>query len=1020
MFSLLLRGALFAATLATAGQALAVSNTFAFAPEVSVAAQPTTLRLPVGGISASVVQLEQSDTLKGEIEILKLANSSSETKILHIGVGREVPQFVEATNAGLTWMAVEGGAAAQWMVSSPGAKALRIGLEAAFLPPGAEIRFIGSGDDTVYGPFSPAEIFAMGPTYWSPVLEGDSAIVEVFVGARSPAEVVMSIARVSHLFASPREANVEATAKVGESGLCEVDLICRSATDSALATVGRAVARMSFTSSTGQSSLCTGTLLNPLGGSLIPYFYSANHCISTQASASTLATHWFYDRAVCGSGSPSYTQLSGGATLLYANATSDVLLLRLNGTPPAGAVYAGWDSTAVTNGTATRAVHHPAGDVKKVSLGTIGGFSLYGGAAGSTHIIGLWNSTATGVTEGGSSGSGLFIAVGQPATEYRLRGGLHGGPSSCTASGTSLRDYYSRFDQAYPSIAQYLNPTTSCAYSLSPTAVSVAAVVTSGTFSVTTTSGCAWTATSNASWITASTSGTGSGTVTYSIGANTGASRTGTVTAGGQTFTVTQAASSGTSTNLLVNGGFEIVSGSGVGWVMSSTVIHASNASIAHTGSLYAWLGGGNSSTDTIYQDVSIPANAQSPSLQFWYQITTEEGPGTAYDRLAVTVQNPTSGATLTTLVTLSNLNAASGWAQSPAYDFSAFKGQTIRLRFAVTNDSSLISSFRIDDVTLTAGSTTPSTYALSVSKAGTGAGSVTSTPAGISCGSICSADFPAGGSVTLSASATSGVFAGWSGGCSGTGLCIVPMTAATAVTATFTAGTFSLTVVKAGTGTGTVTSSPAGINCGATCAASFASATTLTATASTGSLFMGWSGGGCTGVGSCTPTMSAATTVTATFQPFTGELKTRYRLYSPFTFEHLYTTDLNEYNVLPVCCAWVPEGFIYRLFNGAGSFAGVATVPYYRLYNPFSHQHHWTTDVGEYNFLPSVGWTQEGVDGQILPVAAVGALPLYRLYLNAQGGLHLWTIDAGERNYLVASAGWVDEGIAGYVIPLP
>ena len=151
------------------------------------------------------------------------------------------------------------------------------------------------------------------------------------------------------------------------------------------------------------------------------------------------------------------------------------------------------------------------------------------------------------------------------------------------------------------------------------------------------------------------------------------------------------------------------------------------------------------------------------------------------------------------------------------------------------------------------------------------------------------------------------------------------------------------------------------------------------------------------------------------------NELATRYRLYSPGTFEHLYTTDLNEYSVLPVCCAWVGEGAIYRIFRGAGgSLNSVAAVPYYRLYNPFSYQHHWTTDANEYAFLPTVGWVQEGIDGYVLPSQATGSVPLYRLYLNAAGGLHLWTIDANERAYLVANSGWIDEGIAGYVVPLP
>lgn len=89
--------------------------------------------------------------------------------------------------------------------------------------------------------------------------------------------------------------------------------------------------------------------------------------------------------------------------------------------------------------------------------------------------------------------------------------------------------------------------------------------------------------------------------------------------------------------------------------------------------------------------------------------------------------------------------------------------------------------------------------------------------------------------------------------------------------TQTFTtsvAPTFALTVNKTGTGSGTVTSSPAGINCGATCSASFAQGTTVTLTAApaSGSVFAGWSGGGCSGTGTCTVTMSAVQSVTATF----------------------------------------------------------------------------------------------------------------------------------------------------------
>jgi lysophospholipase L1-like esterase len=165
--------------------------------------------------------------------------------------------------------------------------------------------------------------------------------------------------------------------------------------------------------------------------------------------------------------------------------------------------------------------------------------------------------------------------------------------------------------------------------------------------------------------------------------------------------------------------------------------------------------------------------------------------------------------------------------------------------------------------------------FPLSVTRMGTGTGTVTSTPAGINCGTACSANYATGTSVTLNAAAASGsTFAGWSGACSGTGTCTVSMTAARNVTATFNSsgGTFPLTVTRAGTGTGTVTSSPAGINCGTTCTANFASgaSVTLTAAAASGSVFAGWSGA-CTGAANCVLALTQLRSVTATFNTSGG-----------------------------------------------------------------------------------------------------------------------------------------------------
>ena len=158
----------------------------------------------------------------------------------------------------------------------------------------------------------------------------------------------------------------------------------------------------------------------------------------------------------------------------------------------------------------------------------------------------------------------------------------------------------------------------------------------------------------------------------------------------------------------------------------------------------------------------------------------------------------------------------------------------------------------------------------LSVSRAGTGSGTVTSAPAGVQCGASCTWEFLTDSSVTLTATpgATS-TFTGWTGaGCTGTAPCVVTMDQARQVTATFTTITHDLGVTTAGTGGGTVTSDPTGIDCGTTCTAPYDTGTlvTLTAAPDPTSTFTGWTGAGCTGTAACVVTMDQARQVTATF----------------------------------------------------------------------------------------------------------------------------------------------------------
>lgn len=161
----------------------------------------------------------------------------------------------------------------------------------------------------------------------------------------------------------------------------------------------------------------------------------------------------------------------------------------------------------------------------------------------------------------------------------------------------------------------------------------------------------------------------------------------------------------------------------------------------------------------------------------------------------------------------------------------------------------------------------------LTVNKAGSGHGTVTSSPPGIDCGSDCQQEYNSVLSVTLTPTPDpDSTFTGWSGaGCLGTGTCTVTTNTHAKVTATFEIKTYRLTILKAGTGSGTVTSEDGKVSCGSDCEEIYTHGTsvTLTATPDTGFAFAGWSGSGCTGTGTCTVTMDGPKTVTATFVRF-------------------------------------------------------------------------------------------------------------------------------------------------------
>jgi hypothetical protein len=174
-------------------------------------------------------------------------------------------------------------------------------------------------------------------------------------------------------------------------------------------------------------------------------------------------------------------------------------------------------------------------------------------------------------------------------------------------------------------------------------------------------------------------------TATDSTGASGSASFTWTVsTSGGGTCTSSQ---------LLGNAGFE--SGNTT-WTASSGVITNSSSESAHAGSYYAWLDGyGSTHTDTLSQSVTIPSGCTGTTFTFYLHVdTAETTTSTAYDKLTVTAGS-------TTLATYSNLNAASGYV-AKSFSLSSFAGSTVTLKFSGVEDSSLQTSFVLDDTAVT------------------------------------------------------------------------------------------------------------------------------------------------------------------------------------------------------------------------------------------------------------------------------------------------------------------------------
>jgi hypothetical protein len=371
-----------------------------------------------------------------------------------IGIVR-TSAFDEIFNsAQLDWTTVSGGKqVAAFTVVSPEAEGLRLKFIFESIPAGTEIRFFNPHTSEVVGPVTQSDILRGNlKIYWSPTIKSEAIGVELVIpDAGNPDELQFTVPMLSHLFALPEQSLNKNLDDIDKSGSCNNDVACatnvpRSIIDS--------VAKYAFVDDEKGPALCTGTLLVDTDTTtIIPYFFTANHCVGSSSEAASMEFYWFFQRASCNGPDPfTVTLQRGGATLLSTSTNTDYTLLQLNGTPPAGVGFSGWTNALVAAGSDVFSIHHPQGDLKKISFGDAQGFAPYLGDINGNGPF-IYTQWFDGTTEPGSSGAGLWAEFNN---NLFLVGSLFGGFAACNAQ--SEPDYYGRFDLTYPSVAAWLNP----------------------------------------------------------------------------------------------------------------------------------------------------------------------------------------------------------------------------------------------------------------------------------------------------------------------------------------------------------------------------------------------------------------------------------------------------------------------------------------------------------------------------------------------------------------------------------
>lgn len=326
-------------------------------------------------------------------------------------------------------------------VYSEGAEALAVFFNRFRLEGGAMVFLYDPDFETVLGGFNHLTNKTSG-ILQTAFIPGSRLVLELQVPAGEDYGEV-SVGSFSHAFIDIFKKDKRKDVFFGLSGNCEIDINCSEG--DAWQKVKRSVCRIIFKRNDFNTDLCTGTLINNTAEDGKAFFYTANHCIKTAFEAETAVLYFDYESEECNGMDGDATLTLSGTEVLATSDSLDFSLLLLSEDPPEEykPYFAGW-SRSLYPPLSSVTIHHPRGDVKKISRDKDRSLIEYqeedppewlykGSTPAAFWRIEKWES---GATEGGSSGCPLFNQV------QLITGNLTGGDASC---GYPYNDYFSKF-----------------------------------------------------------------------------------------------------------------------------------------------------------------------------------------------------------------------------------------------------------------------------------------------------------------------------------------------------------------------------------------------------------------------------------------------------------------------------------------------------------------------------------------------------------------------------------------------